>query len=185
VRGRRACEEGGASGERRQGATSVASVSSSGRELVVTATSPPRPPRKAFEHPGRFAIVALGLMAVLSLLVAAVLSADTDTPDERDPLPAEVLSVFPEPDTLSRPQQGISVTLRPGLTGVIQVDGIEIPEDQLTRPSESSMSFQPGPDREFGRFETGPHTVTIVYWPTIRTREEAADTFSYGFRTTA
>lgn len=156
-----------------------------GREVTVAEASSPRPPRKAFEHPGRFAIVAIGLMAVVSLAVAAALSADTDTPEERDPLPAAVVSVFPQPDTLAQPQQGISVTLRPGLTGVIQVDGIEIPEDQTIRPSESSMTFQPGPEREFERFETGPHQVTIVYWPTVRSREEAAQTFSYGFRTTA
>lgn len=139
--------------------------------------------RKAFQHPWRFAIVVAGLMAVLSLAVVAGLNADTDTPDGGDSLPADVESVLPEPDTLADPQQGIDVTLRPGLTGVIQVDGIEIPEDQTNRPSESTMSYQPGPEREITRFETGPHRVTIVYWPTVRTREEAAQTFSYGFRT--
>jgi hypothetical protein len=136
------------------------------------------------EHPGRFAIVAIGIMAVLSLLTVAALSADTSPRDEDESLPSEIVSLHPRPGTLAKPQQAISVTLRDDLTGVLAVDGIEIPEDQLARPTQSSMSFQPGPEKEFTRFRAGTHRVDVVWWPSVRTRADA-ETFSYSFRTTA
>ena len=142
------------------------------------------PPRKAFEHPGRFAIVAIGLMIVASLVVFVAVESDTQPASAPDALPSEIQSTQPAPDTLNKPQQLVAVDLRDDLTGVLVIDGREIPEDQLDRPTQNSMSFQPGPDREFTRFATGPHVVEVVYWPTIRTRDDA-ETFRFSFRTTA
>ena len=140
--------------------------------------------RRAFEHPGRFAIVAIGLMVVVSLVVFAGMESDTKPTTAPDALPSEIVSTTPVADTLNKPQQAVSVSLRADLTGVLVIDGIEIPEDQLDRPTQSSMTFQPGPNKEISRFQTGPHRVEIVYWPSIRTRDDAA-TYGFGFRTTA
>jgi hypothetical protein len=159
-------------------------VSSSGRDLALVTPPPPGRPRRVLEHPGRFAIVAVGIMVVLSLFTIVALSADTSPREEDDPLPSEVVSLRPGPSTLAKPQQAISVTLRDDLTGVLVVDGLEIPEDQLARPTQSSFSFQPGPEKELTRFSSGSHRVDVVYWPAVRTRDDA-ETFSYTFRTTA
>jgi hypothetical protein len=142
------------------------------------------PPRKAFEHPGRFAIVAIGLMIVASLVVFVGMEADTKSTSDPDALPSEIVSTQPAPGTLSKPQQAVAVDLRSDLTGVLIIDGVEIPEDQLSRPTQSSMAFQPGPEREITRFAAGTHHVVVVYWPTIRTRDDS-ENFRFEFRTTA
>jgi hypothetical protein len=151
---------------------------------VGQGTPPPATRRRAFEHPGRFAIVAIGLMIVASLVVFVGMSSDTKSTSDPDALPSEIASTQPAPGTLSKPQQAVAVDLRDDLTGVLIIDGVEIPEDQLSRPTQNSMAFHPGPDKEVTRFTPGPHVVDVVYWPTIRTRDDAA-TFSFGFRTTA
>ncbi len=142
------------------------------------------PPRKAFEHPGRFAIVAIGLMIVASLVVFVGMESDTKSSTDPDALPSEIASTQPAPGTLNKPQQSVAVALRDDLTGVLIIDGVEIPEDQLDRPTQSSMVFQPGPEKEFTRFSTGPHLVQAVFWPSIRSRDDAK-TYTFGFRTTA
>ncbi|MGZ8735418.1 MAG: hypothetical protein ACXW1M_09550 [Acidimicrobiia bacterium] len=145
--------------------------------------SPPTP-RKAFEHPGRFAIVAIGLMIVASLVVFVGMESDTKPTADPDALPSEIVSTQPAPGTLNKPQQAVAVDLRGDLTGVLIIDGVEIPEDQLSRPTQSSMAFQPGPEKEVARFSSGPHIVQVVFWPAIRTRDDA-QTYTFGFRTTA
>ncbi|MGZ8751891.1 MAG: hypothetical protein ACXW1S_02825 [Acidimicrobiia bacterium] len=145
--------------------------------------SPPTP-RKAFEHPGRFAIVAIGLMIVASLVVFVGMESDTKPTSDPDVLPSEIVSTQPAPGTLNKPQQAVAVDLRGDLTGVLIIDGVEIPEDQLSRPTQSSMAFQPGPEKEVARFSSGPHIVQVVFWPAIRTRDDA-QTYTFGFRTTA
>lgn len=143
-----------------------------------------KPRRKAIEHPGRFAIVAVGLMIVASLIVFAGIESDTKPATDPEALPSEIVSTQPVAGTLNKPQQAVAVVLRSDLTGVLVIDGVEIPEDQLDRPTQSSIIFQPGADKEITRFATGPHRVEVVYWPSIRTRDDA-DTYSFGFRTTA
>ena len=123
-------------------------------------------------------------MIVASLGVFVAMESDTKATQEPGALPSEIASVQPEPDTLAKPQQAVVVVLRSDLTGVLVIDGIEIPEDQLSRPTTSSMSFQPGAGKDITRFTAGPHRVEIVYWPTIRSRDESAS-YTFGFRTTA
>jgi hypothetical protein len=142
------------------------------------------PPKRAIEHPGRFAIVAIGLMVVASLIVFVGMESDTTSTSDPDALPSEITSTQPAPGTLNKPQQAVAVDLRSDLTGVLVIDGVEIPEDQLSRPTQSSMAFQPGPEREFTRFATGPHVVQVVFWPAIRSRDDS-QTFTFSFRTTA
>ena len=76
----------------------------------------PQPPRKAFEHPGRFAIVAIGLMIVASLVVFVGLESDTKSSTDPDVLPSEIVSTQPAPGTLNKPQQSVSAVLRDDLT---------------------------------------------------------------------
>jgi hypothetical protein len=123
-------------------------------------------------------------MIVASLGVVVGMESDTNPTQEPGALPSEIASVQPEPNTLAKPQQAVVVMLRSDLTGVLVIDGAEIPEDQLSRPTQSSMSFQPGAGKQVSRFTAGPHRVEIVYWPTLRSRDDS-QTYTYGFRTTA
>ena len=95
------------------------------------------------------------------------------------------MSTQPGAGTLNKPQQAVAVVLRSDLTGVLVIDGVEIPEDQLDRPTQSSMSSSPGA-------EQGDHPLRRGS-PPRRDRLLAGDphaattptTYTFAFRTTA
>lgn len=122
--------------------------------------------RRAFEHPGRFVIVAVGLMLVASVGLIAVLSADTETRTQRTPN-GDVTDVSPAPNTIVPPQTAITVDLRDELIGSIEICGptkscTPIPEDQLERVKAlGRLTFQPGAGREIDRYQPGTNTVVV------------------------
>lgn len=122
--------------------------------------------RKAIQHPGRFAVVSIGLMLVASIGLIAVLSADTETTTQRTPS-GDVTDVSPAPNTIVPPQSAIVVDLRDDLTGSLQVCGptrscVDIPDDQVERVvALGRVSFQPGPGKEIDRFQPGVNTVIV------------------------
>src|SRR4051794_20614410 len=78
------------------------------------------PRRKLFQHPGRVAIVAVILLAVLNLGIFLLNKSDT-SPGGRNPLPVTVQSVTPEPGSIAGPIDTITVDLDDRLTGVLLV----------------------------------------------------------------
>jgi hypothetical protein len=82
-------------------------------------------------------------------------------------------------------QHPISVILTPGWTGVLVVNGIEIPEDQLqfdaSQPNQ--FSFQPGVDKVIEQLPSGPVVARAVIWRVLESREQSRS-FSWTFRVT-
>ena len=127
---------------------------------------------------------------VLSLIVSVALvgmvwglSKARDTEDVK-PLFTDgaVDAVVPKPGDFDVRQARIGIDLAPGYTGVLVVDGREIPEDQLERVAALNQIFyRPGPGTETGALSAGRHTVTAVFWPLDRTRAEAARTYDWAF----
>lgn len=133
-------------------------------------------------HPWRFAIVAVGLLVVVNLLIYVGVSADTS--DKTRVLPSEVQNVMPAPGSQVRVQDTVSVDLRDDLTGVLVIDGVELPESEISRiPSLGEISFRPGKGKVFERLEPGVHNVSVIYWPQIKDRSEGTQTFTWSFRT--
>ena len=122
--------------------------------------------RKAFKHPGRFAVVAAGVVAVLSIFLIAGFSADTTTRTQRTPN-GNVTDIAPEPNTIVPPQSAIIVDLRDDLFATIDVCGptktcTPIPEDQLSRVKAlGRLTFQPGADKDINRYQPGTNTVVV------------------------
>lgn len=139
-----------------------------------------RPP--LVQHPGRVATVVIALAVVITLGIVALTRADTEPPS-RSVLPSAVDTVIPGPGELIRLQDTITADLRDDLTGVLVVDGAEVPEDQLERVVPlGQVSFRPGPDRDLARFEPGEHTVTVLYWPQGEDRPASPGSYSWRFR---
>ena len=72
-------------------------------------------------------------------------------------------------------QDVTGVDLRPGWTGVLIVNGVEIPEDQLDLDNLESLGqvlFTPGEDKAVEQYEAGENCVTAVVW---RVDESRAD----------
>ncbi|HEY7136032.1 MAG TPA: hypothetical protein VIB48_13290 [Acidimicrobiia bacterium] len=138
-------------------------------------------PAKA-RHPWRFAIVAVGLLIVVNLLVYVGVSADTS--DKTRVLPSEVQNVLPAPGSQVRVQDTVAVDLRDDLTGVLVIDGVELPENEISRiPSLGEISFRPGQGKVFERLEPGVHNVSVIYWPQIKNRSDGTQTFTWSFST--
>jgi hypothetical protein len=140
-------------------------------------------PRKLVEHPGRVAIVISTLAVVIALVAVALHRSDTDTRNERI-YPTSVETVTPRPGELIRQQDTITADLRDGLTGVLLIDGAEVPLDQLeiVKPL-SQISFRPGPGKDLERFEPGDHTATVLSWVgTQFNRPAKVGSYSWRFR---
>jgi hypothetical protein len=137
---------------------------------------------RLFRHPGRVAVVVIALVVVVNL--AIVLGHNTDTTpasSNRGGLPATIESISPQRGELTGLIDDITVDLDDSYTGVLEVDGIEIPEDQLDRIEQLGViSFRPGPGKEIARLRAGENTVVVLYW--LRTDPRPAKPFSFSWR---
>jgi hypothetical protein len=73
-------------------------------------------------------------------------------------------------------QAEIGIDLEPGWVAVLQVNGVEIPEDQYRRVDpENQVFFTPGEGKEIERLAPGRVTVTALAWRPVdgETRENA------------
>jgi hypothetical protein len=142
---------------------------------------------RLFRHPGRVAIVVIALVVVVNL--AILLGHNTDTTpasSSRGELPATIESISPQRGELTGLIDDITVDLDDSYTGVIEVDGKEIPEDQLDRIEQLGViSFRPGPGKEIPRLIAGENTVVVLYWLRTDPRPPKPITFSWRFRAAA
>jgi hypothetical protein len=134
-----------------------------------------------FRHPWRWVVVGVVVVVVLNLGV--VLLSESDTQPQGRTFPSTIDSVSPGPGELARLQETVTADLRDDLTGVLKIDGVEVPEDQLERIVPlAEVSFRPGPDRDLTRFEPGLHNVAVYYWPQGKERPAKPGVYSWSFR---
>lgn len=132
-------------------------------------------------HPWRAAIIGIALLTVVNLGVVLLSASDTEPGGRR--LPESVEGVFPGPGELVGLQETISADLRDDLTGVLVLDGVEVPEDQLDRVEPlGQVSFRPGGGKELRRLEPGTHTVVVLYWPQRTERPAEPSSYGWSFR---
>lgn len=124
-------------------------------------------------------LLALAGVVAVNLLVAAVVIGGRQEGPE---LPANIESVIPTPGAGILAQDDVGADLVDTFTGVLLIDGVEIPEDQLriNKPL-GEVGFRPGEGKDILRLEEGLHSATIVYWPQDRSREDAKS-FTWQFR---
>lgn len=142
------------------------------------------------------ACVAIGLVLVGRGVLVSV------TGDARTNLPATIESVLPVPEAeQALAQTDITVDLIEGFTGVLVIDGIEIetvnlaevqdggaePGEQVSvprvtvfEPGNFTLTYSPSPQGPIDRFDSGIHTVEVIYWPLDEGRARAR-TFSWYF----
>jgi len=151
---------------------------------AITAAPARAERRKLIEHPGRVAVVIGTLAVVIGLGAYALSHSDTNTRNERVGYPTAVEELTPRPGELIRQQDTITADLRDGLTGVLLIDGAEVPLDQLeiVKPL-SQISFRPGPGKDLAKFEPGTHTATVLYWiGSQQNRPAKVGSYSWPFR---
>lgn len=125
-------------------------------------------------------MLALAAVAAVNLLVAAVvIGGDANEGPE---IPAEIESLLPAPGTTAVSQADVGADLVDTFTGVLFIDGVEIPLDQLRiERALGQVLFRPGEGKDITRLAPGPHRATIEYWPQDRDRE-VSRSFTWQFR---
>jgi hypothetical protein len=62
-------------------------------------------------------------------------------------------------------QARIGIDLAPGWTGVLRINGLEVPEDQLDRNEPlNQVFFTPGEGKEIEHLQAGPVVVQALIW---------------------
>ena len=125
----------------------------------------------------RRTLVTLAVDALLAGVVFAFskVSRDDGTNDIAVTESGPVEQLIPPRNSEILRQDVTGVDLRPGWTGVLIVNGVEIPEDQLDLDNLESLGqivFTPGEDKAVERYDAGENCVTAVVW---RVEESRAD----------
>jgi len=85
-----------------------------------------------------------------------------------------IVAVYPDVGDLDLRQMRIGVQINPAWTGVLQVDGTEIPEDQVERvPGLNQIFYTPGPGKITGALAPGQHCATAVVWQITASRDQS------------
>jgi hypothetical protein len=146
---------------------------------ALTTSATPRP--RLFKHPGRVAVITITLLVVFNLGIFVLNQSDTSQVGPKA-LPVDIEAVTPLPGALTGLVDTVSVDLADRYTGVLVIDGVEIPEDQLERVDGiQTVSFRPGPGKEFSQFRAGENTVTVKYWDGRLQDRPAKGLFSYSW----
>lgn len=109
--------------------------------------------------------LVLGLAAIgaVAALVLAVSESETG-PDTRF-TDSAVQQLIPKRGDHVLRQAEVGIDLDTGYTGVLIVDGVEIPEDQYRRVDPlNQVFFMPGAGKEFEQFSPGELCVESLFW---------------------
>jgi hypothetical protein len=106
---------------------------------------------------------------------AEVLATVPPLPDPNAPdLDDIVEQLYPARDSEALQQQQVGIDLGPTYTGVLVLNGVEIPEEQLQRrPELNQVFFQPGDDLAVEELTPGRNCVTALVWRVEETREDS------------
>lgn len=127
----------------------------------------------------RIVISVLLVAAVAGVVLSfSLFKEDTSTPTVRD----TAISSFEPPVGAHVLRQAlIAYELDPIYTGVLFVDGVEIPPEELEPTAlTNQIGYAPTKDKITGVLKSGKHTATAEFWPRDRTRAESRS-FSWSF----
>jgi hypothetical protein len=121
----------------------------------------------------RRVVISVILAGCLVALVWAV--SQTRNPPARpvysDPA---VRQLFPEPGDHVVRQERVGVTLASAYTGVLQVNGVEVPEDETERVAGlNQIFFTPGPDKAVESLGPDRNCIAVVLWRYDQTRDQS------------
>jgi hypothetical protein len=134
----------------------------------------------------RFKIVAA---VVLAAAIAAFVGAYfTFTEGDDDPVLRSggqdeyVERLVPDRNSQVPQQSPVGIDLVTGWTGVLVVNGVEIPEDELNVTQELGLvEFMPADGRTVEQLEGGQNCVTAVVWPLAEGRDRGGRTVTWCF----
>ena len=116
----------------------------------------------------RFKVIAsLVAAAAIALFAVAILTLSGNKDQGLSADNAKVVdALIPAANTQVPQQSSVGIDLVAGWDGVLRINGVEIPEDELVKtPQTWLIIFTPGDGKAVEEFETGRNCVTAVIWP--------------------
>jgi len=110
-------------------------------------------------------LIALLVLVALGALYAGIRA----TADPDDPVtgaqPDAIEGLTPGPGEEVVRQAELGADLATGYEGTLQVNGVEIPTEELRLvPEQNQVWFTPGEDKEVESLRAGPNCATVVAW---------------------
>jgi hypothetical protein len=159
-------------------------------EVDQAANEDPQASRKRFDK----TTLALSLLIAIGLVLVGRGLAVSLTGDARAKLPDTIEEVDPYPEAVQvLSQTRVFVDLDAGYTGVLVIDGVELPTisiedvDQqfeaepgqqidlpattIFEPGNYTLTFTPSDDALVKKFDTGLHRAQVIYWKIIESRQ--------------
>jgi hypothetical protein len=125
-------------------------------------------------------LAAVVVLACLGGIAYACGEIDTGDPDQDVATSGDspVERLIPARDSEILRQEAVGVDLRAGWTGVLVVNGVEIPADQVDDDDLAStgvLTYTVGDDKAVEQFEAGENCVTAVVWRVEESRARSRD----------
>jgi hypothetical protein len=93
-----------------------------------------------------------------------------------------VETLIPQRNAQVPQQSSVGIDLLSDWTGVLVINDVEIPEDQLQRTDELGLiQYTPGEGKAVEELKAGANTVTAVVWPRSQSRDTAAQDITWAF----
>ncbi len=123
----------------------------------------------------RRVLIALGVVVAGALIVVAAGQDADDGVEEAEVAGDAVEELRPGRGDLVLRQSEIGIDLAPSWTGVLVIDGTEIPEDELRRNDPlNQVFFAPREGRVIDALDPGRHVAAALIWrPGVEERENA------------
>lgn len=127
--------------------------------------APPDPDRAA-DGARRVLVATIAVTAIVLLVVGIAVGAVLSGLEPAPALPREIERIIPGDGAAILRQDSVGVDLEATYQCNLQIDGIQIPPDQLTGTDEvGECLYRPGPDQEIEEFTPGRHDVLVTFWP--------------------
>ena len=129
---------------------------------MMEAVAPVDPaPRR---RPPRLRLAVMTIIAAVAVGGLVYVASESETGRTGPNRPAEVETVTPEGGNLDLRQVTIAADLAPGYTGYLELDGVEVPDDDLQRvPELNQIILKPKPESDYAELGPGSHCATVVY----------------------
>lgn len=109
-------------------------------------------------------LIIIAMLSTAAVLFAIAVIVFRDTPSSTS-LPIAIREVSPAPMSNVFLQQDVRVDLASGYTGIIDINGVPIPETQvIENVGLNRLTFRPGPGQVLERLFTERNCVRIEYW---------------------
>jgi len=127
----------------------------------------PRPPTKApgmwreIPFPVKVLLIGLLVVAIGGIAVVTQLSSESSG----GLAGGAIEQLIPSKNAKILQQDQVGIDLQTGYSADLAVNGVPIPEDQVTRQSGlDTVLFQPGPDKVFEAWPAGQNCVVATFW---------------------